>query len=549
MVQKKKTAVAGKASKKPVPKTAAPVKSAPPAKGKKSAPAKAAPAKPVVKKTAAGKGGAKLTDKTKTTKSATPVVKAKPVPKPAPKAAAKPAAKPAPKPAPNPAPKPAAKPVPAKGKVAPAKAAPAKAAPAKAAVVAKPAAKSAPKPAAKPVVVAKTAAPAKAAPVVASKPVVAAKPAAVVPKPAVAPVSAKVAAAPAKPVAPSAAAAAAAAAKAIPDKRRILAQKNKMLPREFLLKLAEAIRAVVLPMVLEVKGREIVGSALSGDATFEIDKVAERALLQHLKSARAPVAYYSEDSGYSTFSNVQPKNLLVVDPIDGTRAAKSGFEACVISIATTRIIERPVMSDVDNGLVMEIVSGRYFYAERGSGARIYQGSASRKPKLSENLDLETVAWSMTVPGRPAELIFPTAARFIDLTSLKGGFFACNSTAYSLTRLLTNQLDACVDFAGRFYKDIPDLVTDNFLNAGRGHVLGVAPYDMVAALLIAQEAGCRVTDAYGRGFDDVMLLDSSAPNHQTIIAAASRELHEKLLSFFDTRVTQFENLLKRRAAKV
>jgi myo-inositol-1(or 4)-monophosphatase len=156
---------------------------------------------------------------------------------------------------------------------------------------------------------------------------------------------------------------------------------------------------------------------------------------------------------------------------------------------------------------------------------------------------------MTVPGRPAELIFPTAARFIDLTSLKGGFFACNSTAYSLTRLLTNQLDACVDFAGRFYKDIPDLVTDNFLNAGRGQVLGVAPYDMVAALLIAQEAGCRVTDAYGRGFDDVMLLDSSAPNHQTIIAAASRELHEKLLSFFDTRVTQFENLLKRRAAKV
>jgi myo-inositol-1(or 4)-monophosphatase len=540
VVQKKKTAVAGKASKKPVPKTAAPVKSAPPAKGKKSAPAKAAPTKPLVKKTAAGKGGAKLTDKTKTTKSATPVVKAKPVPKPAPKAAAKPAAKPAPKPAP----KPAAKPVPAKGKVAPAKAAPAKAA-----VVAKPVAKPAPKPAAKPVLVAKPAAPAKAAPVVASKPVVAAKPAAVAPKPAVAPVSAKVAAAPAKPVAPSAAAAAAAAAKAIPDKRRILAQKNKMLPREFLLKLAEAIRAVVLPMVLEVKGREIVGSALSGDATFEIDKVAERALLQHLKSARAPVAYYSEDSGYSTFSNVQPKNLLVVDPIDGTRAAKSGFEACVISIATTRIIERPVMSDVDNGLVMEIVSGRYFYAERGSGARIYQGSASRKPKLSENLDLETVAWSMTVPGRPAELIFPTAARFIDLTSLKGGFFACNSTAYSLTRLLTNQLDACVDFAGRFYKDIPDLVTDNFLNAGRGHVLGVAPYDMVAALLIAQEAGCRVTDAYGRGFDDVMLLDSSAPNHQTIIAAASRELHEKLLSFFDTRVTQFENLLKRRAAKV
>jgi myo-inositol-1(or 4)-monophosphatase len=344
------------------------------------------------------------------------------------------------------------------------------------------------------------------------------------------------------------AAAAAAAAKAVPDRRRLLASKNKALPREFLLKLAEAIRAVVLPLVIEAKGREIVGAALSGDATFELDRVAERALLQHLKSAKAPVAYYSEDSGYSTFSNAQPKNLLVVDPVDGSRAAKSGFEACVISIASTRIIERPTMADVDNALVMEIVSGRYFYAERGSGARIYSGGSSKKPKLSENLDLEAVAWSMTVPGRPAELIFPTAARFIDLSSLKGGFFACNSTAFSLTRLVSNQLDACVDFAGRFYRDIPEIVKDNFLNAGRGSVLGIAPYDMVAALLIAQEAGCKVTDAYGKGFDDVLLLDSSAPNHQTMIAAASPELHHKLLNFFDTRITQLENLLKRRAAK-
>lgn len=342
--------------------------------------------------------------------------------------------------------------------------------------------------------------------------------------------------------------AAGAAAKAMPDKRRILAAKNKMLPRDFLFKLAEAIRTAILPIVQEAKGREIVGTALSGDATFELDKVAERALLQHLKIARAPVAYYSEDSGYSTFSSAQPKNLLVVDPIDGTRAAKSGFEACVISIATTRIIERPVIADVDNALVMEVLSGRAVYAERGAGARIYAGGAVKKPKLSDNIDLESVAWSMTVPGRPAELIFPTAARFIDLTSLKGGFFACNSTAYSLTRLVTNQLDACVDFAGRYYRDIPELVKDYFLNAGRGNVLGVAPYDMVAGLLIAQEAGCKVTNAYGHGFDDVMLLDSSPNNHQTIIAAASPELWEKLYSFFDTRITQFENLLKRRAAR-
>lgn len=320
---------------------------------------------------------------------------------------------------------------------------------------------------------------------------------------------------------------------------RVSRGSGKLLPRTFLFGLSEAIKLAVAPMVQQVKGREVVDSAVSGDATFEIDKVAEKALLNYLKAEKAPVAYYSEDSGYSTFSNDPPQHLLIVDPIDGTRAAKNGFEACVVAIAATSVIERPTMADVESACVMEIMGDRTFYAERGKGARIYTSDGkSKKPKLSENVNLETVAWSMTVPARPAALIFPTAAPLIDLTSLKGGFFACNSTSYSLTRLLTNQLDACVDFASRYMKEIPELVQDQFINAGRGTVLGIAPYDMAASLLIAQEAGCIVTDAFGEHFDDVLLLDSSENNHQSIIAASNAALHEKLLSIFDTRIKQY-----------
>ena len=319
---------------------------------------------------------------------------------------------------------------------------------------------------------------------------------------------------------------------------------GKILPRAFLADLAKAIRDAVQPIAQSAKGREIVSQATSGDATFEIDLVAERALLSFLKNARAPVAYYSEDAGYSTFSNAQPKNLLIVDPIDGTRAAKSGFEGCVVAIASTRVIERPTMADVDSAFILDIFGNRMFYAERGKGARVYEGEQLKRPRLSQNTNLETVAWSMTVPARPAELIFPTAARLIDLTSLKGGFFACNSTSFSLTRLLTGQLDACVDVAGRYFRDIPDLVKDQFVNAGRGAVLGIAPYDMAGALLIAREAGCIVTDAYGKNFDKVLLLDSSPSNHQSMIAAANPELHQKFLSFFDTRIKQFEAAILR-----
>jgi myo-inositol-1(or 4)-monophosphatase len=380
-------------------------------------------------------------------------------------------------------------------------------------------------------------APAKAAPKPTdAKPAAApARPAAKIPvKPAIAPAVAK----PVLPVVPR---------PQTPVMRLVPRMPGKILPRQFLFGLAQAIKDAVAPVARSLKGREIVSTAQTGDATFELDRVAEKALLTYLKNARAPIAYYSEDAGYSTFSNAQPKHLLVVDPVDGTRAAKSGFEGCVISVASTRVIERPTMADVDNACVMELLGDRTFYSERGAGARVYVQESVRKPKLSPNTNLERLTWTMTVPARPAELIFPTAARLIDLSSLKGGFFACNSTSYSLTRLLTNQVDACVDFAARYMKDIPDLVRDYFLNAGRGVVLGIAPYDFAAALLIAQEAGCVLTDAYGKVFDNVLLLDSSASNHQSLIAAASHDLHQKLLSFFDTRIRQFETLLARRAA--
>ena len=321
--------------------------------------------------------------------------------------------------------------------------------------------------------------------------------------------------------------------------------KNASLDRDFLIKLAQAIREVVQPAIDASKGREVIGNAPSGDATFQLDRLAEKALLTFLRDAKLPVAYYSEDSGYTTFTSGQPEHLLVVDPIDGTRAAKSGFEWCVIAIGSTRVIERPRLGDIDNALVMELMGPRAFYAERGKGARVYVDGQYRKPKLSKNTDLETVVWSMTVPARPAELIFPTAAKLIDLTSLKGGFYACNSTSYSLTRLLTNQLDACVDIANRYYRDIPKTVQDQFINAGRGAILGIAPYDIAASLLIAEEAGCVVTDAYGKSLRDVLLLDSATGNHQSMVAAANAELHEKLLSFFDARILQWEQLLKRR----
>lgn len=311
------------------------------------------------------------------------------------------------------------------------------------------------------------------------------------------------------------------------------------IPVSFLVELAQTIKEAVEESARAVKGREVVSHAESGDVTFQLDKIAEKALLNFLKRAGKPVAYYSEDAGYSTFTSEKPKHLLVVDPIDGSRAAKSGFEGCVVAVASTRVIERPTMADVDSAVVLELLGDRCFQAERGKGVKITAGTQPRRPKLSANTELRTMIWSMTVPGRPAELVFPTVARLIDHSSLEGGFFACNSTAYSLTRLLTNQLDACVDIANRYHRDIPDKVQRLFENAGQGRVIGIAPYDLAAALLVAEEAGCVVTDAYGKSFNDVLLLDSTASNHLSLVAAANKGLHAKLMEFLVKRIEMLE----------
>lgn len=315
---------------------------------------------------------------------------------------------------------------------------------------------------------------------------------------------------------------------------------------KFLVDLAKTIKDAVAPYARDIKGKEIVDTTASGDVTFQIDRVAEKTLQAYLRKAALPISYYSEDEGYSTFTSKPPKNLLIVDPIDGTRAAKNGFEGCVVSVASTRVLERPTVADIDFACVMEILGDRIFLAERGKGSRYYTNGRLKRPKLSPNNEIENMAWSMTIPARPAELIFPTAARIIDLSSLKGGFFPCNSTSYSLTRLITSQLDACVDIANRYYRDIPERVEDYFINAGRGKIIGIAPYDMAAALLITQEAGCIVTDAYGNSFDDLLLLDSSKGNHRSIIAASNPVLHKKLLSFFNARIKQYEALLTQRS---
>src|SRR3954453_2739538 len=91
--------------------------------------------------------------------------------------------------------------------------------------------------------------------------------------------------------------------------------------RDLVRELALALRDHVLPQVGSHAARAHAGDAAGGDVTFAIDADAEH-LLQAFLAERAPgVAFYSEDAGLVIPSGCTPQQVLLVDPVDGTRPA------------------------------------------------------------------------------------------------------------------------------------------------------------------------------------------------------------------------------------
>jgi len=286
------------------------------------------------------------------------------------------------------------------------------------------------------------------------------------------------------------------------------------------------IRRAVLPLVLSGQGRAITGKASSGDATYRLDEVAEEALYAVLKEKQYAVACCSEDRGVVKLCD-DPSHLLVVDPVDGTRPAAVGFEMACVSLAAAPYGESPALRDVAFAVVQEIKTGRLFYAERGKGAHVFAGDEKREIRLTRNTDLDRLAWSFELAGRPSAHVFGILGELIDRSSIRGTVLLFSSTSFSLTRLLTGQFDAVVDVGERIWRERP-AARDEFLRCGGGDAVMLAPYDIAAAAVIAEEGGAVVTDACGTSLDGLPLADTTA--HTSLIAANTPKLHAALVDY-------------------
>ena len=273
--------------------------------------------------------------------------------------------------------------------------------------------------------------------------------------------------------------------------------------------------------------------AHSGDTSFRLDMLAEDALAGFLKFRDVPVALFTEDRGLVRYGRGEPQVLLVVDPIDGTRPVLAGLESACISVALARYGHKPRLKDVFLACLMEITGQQVFVGERGKGVVISSPQGTRQPRPSRTDDLRRMFWSFELVGRPPVQTMAILEPLMEASGLEAGMFLLSSATFSISRVLTGQLDAYVDIGARLLRDLPG-ARENFLRAGRGRIVCLFPYDIAAACLLAQEAGCCVSDAYGRSLDDLPLMEHGEDQLPSCIIAGSERLHRRILEVIEER---------------
>jgi myo-inositol-1(or 4)-monophosphatase len=299
--------------------------------------------------------------------------------------------------------------------------------------------------------------------------------------------------------------------------------------RSLLLGTAQAVRTAVLDHARAGLPRHVQGDSPGGDAQFDIDEVAEDAVWKHLtEHAREPVAVYTEDNTLR-HTGPDPRYVLLIDPIDGTRPASAGLEMATVSIAAAPLGDgAPTLADVCAAHLLELRSGHRIYADDELGAPLeWHGYDWTLPRLSRTTEVARMFWSLEFNGHPMRLMTDAYEHLVDASANTGGVFVFNSATFSISRIITGQLDAYVDIGNRVLRDHPGTEAD-FRRVGRGNILHLFPYDIAAAVYLARRAGVVVTDAYGESLGPTPLLAVDPSAQRSCVAASTPELHRTLL---------------------
>jgi len=247
--------------------------------------------------------------------------------------------------------------------------------------------------------------------------------------------------------------------------------------------------AQAVSRVSPAESGKVLKRGAGGDFTKMIDLVAEEAAVTHLEESGFQGTLVSEELGRRQFGS-EPFPIIVLDPVDGTTNAVRGINFYSISMAASM---GPRLSDVFEGVVMELPTRRTFAGKKGKGATLDGAriTVPSPPPLKDSL----IGVDLNVQGSRTKLdeILPLILR-----------------AKHIRNMGSAALELCLVASGGL-----DLYVDN------RRLLRVT--DIAASCLILKEAGALILDMEGNPLDCSLDLSERI----SLVAGAERICAEAL----------------------
>ncbi|HYD78814.1 MAG TPA: inositol monophosphatase family protein [Paucimonas sp.] len=189
------------------------------------------------------------------------------------------------------------------------------------------------------------------------------------------------------------------------------------------------------------------------DFVTEVDRAAEQAIIEVLKTAYPDHAILAEESGPSANLHDENENVWIIDPLDGTTNFIHGFPQYCVSIA---LRQRGVITQA---VVYDPTRNELFTASKGAGAFLNE----KRIRVAKRDKLADALIGTGFPFRPTDNIDEYMKMFRAMTERTAGLRRAGSAALDLAYV------ACGRFDGFFEK-------------------GLKPWDIAAGSLIITEAG-------------------------------------------------------------
>lgn len=223
------------------------------------------------------------------------------------------------------------------------------------------------------------------------------------------------------------------------------------------------------------------------DLVSEVDRAAEDAIIEVLKTAYPEHAILAEESGASGDS----EHVWIIDPLDGTTNFLHGFPVYCVSIA---MAHKGVLT---HGVVYDPVKNDLFTTSRGAGAYLND----RRLRVSKREKLIDGLIGTGFPFRMFEHTDAYMAMMREMMQKTAGIRRPGSAALDLANVAAGRLDG-------FWE------------------IGLAPWDMAAGALLVTEAGGLVGDLQGN-------QDFLGSGH---IIAGSPRIFSQLLQLIEGHLT-------------